>query len=253
MHRGLLPVPTSTQALAIERDLLARQSRQALLHFGYNYPMLSHSTATSLAMRLREDIDAGAWSPGMVLRQEELANRYGSSRIPVREALQTLASEGLIEIIPNRGARIASLTATQVEEIFELRLMLETHLLVGAIPHHNKKTLVRLKSIQAELDVEDTRSGWLSGDRRFHEALYEPALRPLSLEFVMTLRGQVQRYALQNLDPDTRRADWKAEHHGLIDAIKERDIMAASAILRQHLNETREEVLRRMTALKLLA
>lgn len=215
--------------------------------------MHTHSTGTSLAMRLRIDIDAGAWSPGTVLRQEELANRYGSSRIPVREALQTLASEGLIEIIPNRGARIASLTTSQVEEIFELRLTLETHLLVGAIPLHNKKTLVRLKSIQAELDVEDTRSGWLSGDRRFHEALYEPAQRPLSLEFVMTLRGQVQRYALQDLGPDTCRAEWKAEHHGLIDAVKEHDIMTARAILRQHLNATREIVLYRMTALKVLA
>lgn len=212
--------------------------------------MIPLSTGASLALRLREDIDAAVWPPGMVLRQEEMATKYGASRIPVREALQILANEGLVEVIPNRGARIAALNSQQVDEIFELRALLEIHLLVTAIPFHDNKSVVRLKSIQGELDVEDTRSGWLSGDRRFHEALYRPAQRPQSLEIVMTLRGQVQRYALCDLDPNTRRTEWKSEHHDLITAVSGRDSKAASHILRQHLSDTRAAISRRIAEME---
>jgi DNA-binding GntR family transcriptional regulator len=204
------------------------------------------TTGSALAERLRADIDAGAWAPGAPLRQEELADRYGVSRIPVREALQLLQSQGLVVVSPNRGAYVTALDADEVEEIFELRLMIETHLLSQAIPRHNHKSTARLEAIQKELEVEDSRAGWLEGDRSFHEALYEPAGRPRALELALTLRGQVARYAMAHVGPGTRRLEWKREHRQLIAGVRSRDVAASVAALTAHIRETRAAVLQRV-------
>ncbi|MGM9480349.1 GntR family transcriptional regulator [Roseateles sp. NT4] len=206
------------------------------------------TTALALAQRLRQEINEGAWPPGEVLRQEELAVRYGASRIPVREALQLLGSEGLIEVVPNRGAHIPMLSAAQLTEIFELRLMLETFLLTRAIDGHTPKTLVRLEAVQAELELEDSRSGWLAGDRSFHETLYEPAHKPQTLQMVMQLRGRVERFALRDMGPDTRRTAWGHEHRALIAAVKQKDAAAASTCLAEHLNETHRAIANHLAA-----
>lgn len=196
----------------------------------------------ALAQRLRQDINDGLWPPGEVLRQEELAARYGASRIPVREAMQALASEGLLDVVPNRGARIPVLSRAQLDDIFELRVMLETYLLARAIQGHTPKTLVRLEAVQAELELEESRSGWLAGDRRFHETLYEPAHKPLAMQMVLQLRGQVERFALRDIGPDSRRSAWGDEHRQLIAAVRQQDVQAACAGLTEHLNETRRAI-----------
>lgn len=208
--------------------------------------MKADTTASGLAEQLRAEIGEGLWAPGAALRQEELAARFGASRIPVREALQRLAAEGLLEIAPNRGAFVARLDRDQVEEIFDLRILLEGDLLARALPRHDARSLVRLSALQADLEMETARAGWLDGDRRFHEALYAPAGRAQTLRLAMTLRGQVERYALQDIGPETRRAAWKREHRALIAAVKAGDAAEAAAVLRRHLDETRAAVTRRL-------
>ncbi|WP_332778430.1 GntR family transcriptional regulator [Polaromonas sp.] len=204
------------------------------------------TTSSVLAERLRADIDCGVWEPGVALRQEELAARYGASRIPVREALQLLHADGLVVVAPNRGACVASLRVDEIDEIFNLRVLLETHLLAEAIPQHSPKTLIRLEAAQKELELEDSRAGWMTGDRRFHEALYEPANRVRTLRLVLTLRGQVERYAFTQIGPHTRRAEWKREHRELIASVRAKDIQSAIRSLSDHLNETRTVVLRQI-------
>lgn len=217
--------------------------------FGYNLVMtLPVTTASSLADRLRAEIDEGAWAPGAALRQDELAERFGASRIPVREALQMLQAQGLVTIAPNRGAFVVALDADEVEEIFDMRVMLEGHLLASALPRHNHKTMGRLEAMQAALEAEDQRAGWLGGDRSFHEALYAPADKPRTLATAMTLRGQVERYAMNRLGPGSRRAEWKREHRAVLAAVRERDAPRAVAALAEHLNETRAAVLRSLKA-----
>lgn len=211
--------------------------------------MASMTTAASLAQQLRDEINEGVWASGQVLRQDELATRYGASRIPVREALQILGSEGLVDVVPNRGAHIPLPSRAQLDEIFDLRVMLEGHLLLRAVERHTPKSLVRLASIQAELELEDTRGGWLAGDRSFHGALYEPAQRPKTLQIVMQLRGQVERFALRDMGHDSRRDAWREEHRSLIGAIRAREAAAAQALLVAHLNETRAAVIHHIETL----
>ena len=204
------------------------------------------TTASEIVDRIRADLDAGVWAPGEPLRQEELAERYGASRMPVREALQQLHAEGLISMQPNRGAVVARLAEGDVIEIFDLRYQIEAYLLTHAIPRHNARSLGRVVATQQELDVEDSRAGWLEGDKRFHARLYEPAAKPRAMAVATMLRAQVERYCLHLLTPDSRRSAWASEHSDLIEAARTGDVAAGIKALESHLRHTQAEVLSRI-------
>lgn len=201
------------------------------------------SSAHPILAALRASITSGSLPPGAVLRQVELAEQYGVSRIPVREALQALQSEGLVLIEPNRGAFVASYTADQLSEMFDLRVMLEVDALQHAIPHHNERSLRRLEALQRELDYEDQPTEWIRLDRAFHEALYGPCARERTLQLIAGLRGSVERFSIVHLGPDTRRTGWNSEHQQLIDAVRARDVAAASTMLTLHLRQTQHSAL----------
>lgn len=203
---------------------------------------MSSTTASNIAARLRVDIDAGAWPPGSPLRQEDLATRYGASRIPVREALTLLRADGLVSIEPNRGAFVTQLTVAEVAEIFDLRVLLETDALLRSLSLHTPKSLLRLQLVQAGLEAEDSHRGWLDGDRAFHEALYAPSARARTLTLIWSLRAQVERYGLTHLTPGARRTGWAKEHQQLIAAVRIQDSRRATEVLQRHLRETQSAV-----------
>ena len=201
------------------------------------------TTASALAQRLRQAIDAGHWRPGELLRQEQIAAEYGVSRIPVREALAQLQSEGLLEIAHYRGARVSRPQAGEIDELFDLRLMVEGDLLARALGRHDQRSLRELVRLQDKLEDADNRLGWISGDIAFHEALYGPAERPRSLALFRQLRAPIDRFNAQALGPGARKQGWADEHRQLIAAIGAGDASAARAILEQHLQATRAVVL----------
>lgn len=201
------------------------------------------TTAGALAEQLRNEINAGRWSVGTVLRQDDLAARFAVSRIPIREALAHLHTEGLLVVEHYRGARIKGLGPDQIEELFDLRLLIESDLLRRATPAHTRQSLRQLRQIQTQLRAEETRLGWITTDRAFHEALYAPAGRPRSLALVGQLRAPMERFSAQQLSPAARHQEWDQEHLALISAVGNGDIDAALAALKRHLDETRATVL----------
>lgn len=206
-------------------------------------PTIAATTASALAQRLREAIDAGRWRPGELLRQEQIAAEYGVSRIPVREALAQLHSEGLLEIAHYRGARVSRPQAGVIDELFDLRLLVEGDLLARALEGHDQRSLRELKRLQDALEDADDRLGWIAGDIAFHEALYRPAQRPRSLALFRQLRAPIDRFAVQALGPRSRKQGWADEHRQLIAAVAAGDAAAARAVLEQHLQATRAVVL----------
>jgi DNA-binding GntR family transcriptional regulator len=204
-----------------------------------NPPASGHAILAAL----RAAITSGSLPPGAVLRQVDLAEEFGVSRIPVREALQALQSEGLVLIEPNRGAFVASYSAAQLCEMFDLRVMLEIDALQHAIPQHTERSLRRLEAVQRELDCEDQPREWIRLDRTFHDELYGPSARARTLELIAGLRGAVERFYLAHLTPDTGRVAWNDEHQQLIAAVRARDIDTASAILIVHLRQTQQTAL----------
>lgn len=201
------------------------------------------TAAASLAARLRAQIDSGRRAPGDVLRQEQLAAEFGVSRIPIREALAQLQSEGLLTVEHYRGARVALPSASEIEEIFDLRLLIEGDLLARAVGQHTPRSIRALRRLQDALEDADGPLAWIAGDRAFHEALYAPADRPRGLKLYLQLRAPIDRFSVQRLGPGTRKQPWDAEHRRLIAAVADGDARAARAALTHHLNETRAVVL----------
>jgi len=196
------------------------------------------SASSAVVQLLRHALDSGRWAPGEPLRQEEIAAELGVSRVPVREALFQLQAEGLVEVVPNKGVYVRTLSVAQLQEIFHLRRLLECDVLRDALPRHDRPSVNRLETIQAALDKATRKLDWMAGDREFHEALYAPALRPETLAVIRRLRLQVDRFYYAHLQPAVRTGGGHDEHHAMIRSIIRRERDAAIRLLATHLTET---------------
>ena len=201
------------------------------------------TTSSAVTQLLRQALDQGRWAAGHPLRQEEIASELGVSRVPVREALFQLQAEGLLEMVPNKGMYVRTLSDAQLHELFHLRRLIETDILQGAVALHTPGTLNRVETIQAALDKAQAVADWVAGDREFHEALYAPAQRPESMAIVRRLRFRVDRFYFSRLKPGTRAQGWHEEHHALIRAVRRKDAAAATRVLHKHLDETERSAL----------
>jgi DNA-binding GntR family transcriptional regulator len=206
-------------------------------------PLTATTTAAALAARLRQEIDQGRWQAGDLLRQEQLASEFGVSRIPVREALAQLQNEGLLRIEHYRGARVTWPAPAEIDEIFDLRGLIESDLIARALPRHDERSCRELERLQGQLEDAQDRLGWIGGDIAFHEALYRPAERPRSLALYRQLRASIDRFNAQALGPEARKQGWAEEHRQLIAAAVSGDVPAALAALAEHLDATRMVVL----------
>jgi len=142
--------------------------------------MRTHRTTPSLVAEvLREAILRGVLKGGQPLPQDELAARFGLSRIPIREALRQLEGEGLVTVYPHRGAVVSELSGEELQEMCEIRIALETAAVRLAIPHLDGETLSRAEAILTATDREtDVVAHWSKNNWTFHSTLYMPAHRP---------------------------------------------------------------------------
>ncbi|HET7709266.1 MAG TPA: GntR family transcriptional regulator [Sphingomicrobium sp.] len=195
---------------------------------------MSTIAPTMIVDAVREDIAGGRLAPGTPLRQEELADRFGVSRIPVREALRQLEAEGVVTVRANRGAFVRRFTSAELREIYDLRIMLETDLLRRAIARMTNEDIDRIEA--GARGGAAGRGDWRRAqDRAFHQALYEPAGRPLQLAMVLKLRDSIAHYA--PADEHMRRLtdDWQDDHRQIAAACARLDGDDAVRILRHHL------------------
>ena len=191
---------------------------------------------------IREAILSSVYGPGEKLPQEHLAQELGVSRIPVRAALKHLEAEGLVVFTPHRGATVRALEAADIEEIYQLRILLETFALQSAIRLITPDELDTLESIAENLDQADEGPDWLSLRERFYEQLYAIAKRPLTAELIGKLRADVGRYWLS-----LRLSDHgSGGHRVIVESMRAGDSEAAETWLSEHLTEVSEELQRRV-------
>jgi DNA-binding GntR family transcriptional regulator len=191
---------------------------------------------------IREAVLSGVYGPGERLPQEHLAESLGVSRIPVRAALKQLEAEGLVVFVPHRGATVRALEATDVEEIYQLRILLEAFVLRSAIELVTPEELDELEGIAESLDTVDEGAEWLALRERFSDRLHAIAKRPLTAEIIAKLRADVGRYWLS-----LRLSDHgSGGHRVIVDAMRDRDPEAAEAWLTAHLTEVSHELQRRV-------
>jgi DNA-binding GntR family transcriptional regulator len=200
------------------------------------------STPTLIADALRDDIQAGRLAAGTALNQNELADRFGVSRIPVREALRQLETDGTIRYVPSRGAVVSAYTPDEIEERFEIRAELEPLALRLAIPHLTPETLRAAERELTAMRDEDDVVRWGKHHAAFHRLLYEAAHRPRLLAIVESLYLSVTSL----IAPESRRTVMRAhdaEHRAILDACARGDAEAAAHAMREHLRATRERAL----------
>lgn len=191
--------------------------------------------ASVLAQALREAILRGSYLAGQPLRQDELAAQFGTSKIPVREALRQLEAEGLVVFYPNRGAAVARLSADEAEEIGEIRSALEAVALRRATPRATAGDLRRAQDVLDEARNEADPARWSLLNWEFHAALYAPAGRPQLLKLIQQLHRRVDRYMRVTLAGAGHQAQSQREHRLLLQAIRRGDTAAAETILAEHI------------------
>lgn len=151
-------------------------------------------TAQELVLAsVRNAILSGVLGPGARLRQEELAETFGTSRIPVREALRALEYEGLVTSEPHRGFTVTALDADDVEEVYDLRILLESEAVRLALPLLTDDDLEDLEVLFGTMQSAATPNDQLAAREQFYIRLYSVTGRPRLVGLIMRLRQEVAR------------------------------------------------------------
>ncbi|MBB5705894.1 GntR family transcriptional regulator [Sphingopyxis panaciterrulae] len=199
------------------------------------------SLAEEIRDSLRERIVAGEFRDGDALIQELVAEEYGASRIPVREALRQLEACGLVSMETHKGTVVSTIPTEEVEELFEVRAMLECDLLVRAIPAMTDRDVAgsreALDGLEESYRKEDI-SAWGRLNWAFHRRLYEPARRPRTLAMLQAIHLQTERYIRLHLLMTEGQAGAARDHRELLRLCAHRDIEGARIFLRAHILDT---------------
>lgn len=201
------------------------------------------SLAGQVANTLRGLIISGVYVQNQPLRQDEVAQRLGVSRIPVREALQLLEAEGLIVNVPYKGAVVASLSAEEIDEYFDIRASLECGLLERAIPNMKPENHEAARKAE-KLIRKSPPERWGENNWRLHAELYGPANRPITLEFAKKIHDNLDRYVRMQLAlAKKNRIRAHDEHIRLIELCEARMKKEAVKLLREHIMSARDDLL----------
>jgi DNA-binding GntR family transcriptional regulator len=204
------------------------------------------ATTSAVVDHLRAAILGGEIGPGDRVRQEDVAQRLGASRLPVRAALHLLEAEGLVENEANKGARVPRLSRHEVDVMYRMRERLEPLAIGESIPHLSENDLHRLGRLQEQIEADTDVSRFLELDREFHLLTYTGCPIEQLTSMVTRLWNSTQHYrrAFVKLSGPARMWVVNAEHRLLLDAIERRDGPDAERFLNGHIRRTRVELAR---------
>lgn len=191
-----------------------------------------------ITQTLQNDIQSGLLTPGTVLKQEELAARFGVSRQPIRHALERLRTSGLLEKRPDRSLAVTGLMARDVKELAQIRIALETTALTLSAPNLDASALRKARRLNEDLFEEESPEILAELDRDFHQTLYGACGNERLIKMIADLRNEARRaYALQPIRSRPRSAFYD-EHAQILAALTEQDIQTACDILATHIGIT---------------
>lgn len=206
--------------------------------------VVAEPASQRVADLLREDILRGRIRPGERIRQEEVAERYGASRIPVREALRILEAEGLTEHTANRGARVPMLDRGEVSMLYRIRERLEPLALIDSLPGLGAADLAAADQLQqAMADTADV-DMFMTLDRQFHLLTYRACRYRQLAGQVTRLWNSTEFYRRLFVAQQGPARSWvvHAEHALLVEALGRGDAVDAERVLVGHIRRTRVEL-----------
>lgn len=188
--------------------------------------------------RLRDMIVEGDLRPGERLNERELCDRFGISRTPLREALKVLANEGLVVLLPNRGARVTRLTRRDIEDMFHVMGALEALSGELACARIGDDAIAEIRALHYEMLARYARRDlreYFKLNERIHRSILAAAENPVLTAMYNSLAGRVRRVRFMANMSQERWDQAVREHEQILDALTRRDGAALSAILRDHL------------------
>ncbi len=204
------------------------------------------TTKDKIYQSLRADIISHRLKPGQPIREDELAQKYGISRTPIREMLRRLEQEDLVKIVPNVGVYISELTAKDIEEVLDLRIWLETAAARAAASRVKEEHLEQLREIDKQLDLaikmQDSIISF-EADGRLHDLILVVAGNARARRIIHNLLGQIHRIRFISGHKPGRINTTVAEHKQIVAALIDRDPEKAAAAMKVHLVNTKEILL----------
>jgi DNA-binding GntR family transcriptional regulator len=189
--------------------------------------------------QLREAIIRGVYQPGQRLKQQELARSLGCSPVPVREALHRLAAEGFVVIDPQRGARVADFNSRELEEIYEVRTLLEGRAAERAAERMTSETARRLRAILEKMETPDIAPvDWVRLNWEFHDSLYASAEQEFLRKTISGLRRSMEPYLRLDIAQVGNYAAGRREHRAILQACVHGEGKLASRYTIAHLRRT---------------
>ncbi|HIZ39043.1 MAG TPA: GntR family transcriptional regulator [Candidatus Anaerobutyricum stercoris] len=195
---------------------------------------------------LRRAIITGEFAPGERLMEISLANRLGVSRTPVREAIRKLELEGLVIMIPRKGAQVAKITEKSLRDVIEIRCVLEEFAASLACERITEEGKEKLKESHRQF-VEAAQTNDIidivEKDEQFHDAIFQATCNDRLITIINNLREQFYRYRMEYVKDIEQHSVLVTEHEQLLHAIFNQDSETAKQIMRTHLKNQQEGVI----------
>ncbi len=196
---------------------------------------------------LRDAILTGKLVPGERLMENQLADKLGVSRTPVREALRMLALENLVELVPRKGAQVLDMSEKDIVNILEVRGSLESLATSIACNKMKKEELQQLKNLEAEFERaidENDLERIIQLDEDFHDLIFKATENDKLAQIYQNLRIQLYRYRMAHLKVDSSIPAVVAHHRGILRAIENHDADEGATVAHGHIKYHTEFILR---------
>ena len=189
---------------------------------------------------LRQAILKGELKPGERLMEIQLAEKLGVSRTPIREAIRKLELEGLVIMIPRRGAEVAKISHKSLQDVLEVRGALEELATDLACQRINEEELKELTDAEDHFKkvVENNGSEMeiAEADEAYHDIIYKATRNDKLVQMINNLREQMYRYRLEYIKDEAQRGTLINEHENILEAIRIRDIIRAKTLMKEHID-----------------
>ena len=223
-------------------DIAVSVSETAPTHADERKPSTLHA---NLVKRIRELVIEGDLEPGAKVPERILCERFNVSRTPLREALKTLASEGWLEILPHKGARVTRLNEEDIDQMFPIMGALEALSGELACANLSEEQFAEIRALHYQMVLHYTRrelAPYFHINQLIHEKILAAAANPLLVQMYQTLSGRIRRARyVANMSED-RWAQAIEEHEEMLSALASRDGQSLANVLRRHLSNKCETV-----------
>jgi DNA-binding GntR family transcriptional regulator len=200
--------------------------------------------------RIRRAILNGTFRPNDRLNHAELAERLNISRIPTREALRVLEGEGLVKSYPYRGTVVSTMSAEEIEEAYEIRILLETGAAQRALGRMDADNVRRIRTAYEEMLEPVDLGTWVSLNSKFHQELYSASNWTRLMSIVEMLRNLTTPYVRIYVSNSQDRDAANSEHGEIVAAVEARDSITLKAVLRRHLAHSCQGILSQIKKLQ---